>query len=72
MKRVASELIPIHYAEYLQLTIDDRGYNELEYHALVVEGTTKLLEGGFFLRGGKDENVSNSLSFLLLSVDLRL
>lgn len=72
MKRVASELVPMHYAEYLRPTIDNCGFNELEYHALVVEGTTKLLDGGFFLQGGKDENVGNSLSFLLLLVDLSL
>jgi hypothetical protein len=65
MKRVASELVPMHYTEYLRLTIGDHGFNKLEYHALVVEDTTKLLDGGFFLQGGKDENVSNSLSFLL-------
>lgn len=72
MKRAASELVPVHYTEYLQPTIDNCGFNKLEYHALVVEGTTKLLNGGFFLQGGKDENVSNLLSFLLLLVDLSL
>jgi len=57
MKKIASNLIPIYYAKHVWPTIDNHGQNQLEYQEVVSTGASTLLKGGFFLQGGKDENV---------------
>ena len=57
MKKIASTLIPIYYAKHVWLTINYHGQNQLEYQEMVSTGASTLLKGGFFLQGGKDENV---------------
>jgi hypothetical protein len=61
MKKIGSNLIPIYYAEHVWPTIDDRGQNQPEYEEMISTGASTLLRGGFFLQGGKDENVIPNL-----------
>lgn len=57
MKKTASDLVPVYYAEHVRPTIGDHGQNQLEYEEMVSGGANALLKGGFFLQGGKDNNV---------------
>jgi hypothetical protein len=61
MKKIASDFVPIYYAEHVRPTINDHGQNQLEYEEMISMGASTLLRGGFFLQGGKDENVIPNL-----------
>ena len=61
MKKLATDLIPIYYSEHVWLTSDKCGQNQLEYEQMISEGASTLLREGFFLQGGKDENVIPNL-----------
>jgi hypothetical protein len=61
MKKIGGNLIPIYYAKHVWPTMADRGQNQLKYEEMISTGASTLLRGGFFLQGGKDENVIPSL-----------
>lgn len=61
MKKLATDLVPIYYSEHVRPTSDERGQNQVEYEQMISEGASTLLRGGFFLQGGKDENVIPNL-----------
>lgn len=59
LKAFASQLITAHYKEELEPEIGD-AQNQLHYQEIIRTNVEGLICGGKFLRGGVDENVSNS------------
>jgi hypothetical protein len=57
LKKIVQQVISSKYATLLSPP-EFEGGNQLELYQMVQEGVSQSLDGGHFLQGGPDENVS--------------